>query len=151
MQRWPFALPRAVPTHGLWLDETHTLIGVGTCCLRLFSVTLTPLTVRTEEVAAKPNVKADIWGGTADEAYDACYHQACDTFDNNNLEALDVNADAIAFSVLTYAYSTESVNGVKGKKVPGNFKVPAPVGPQGTFVGTDGSLGHDHNHDGETE
>ena len=48
--------------------------------------------------------------------------------------ALDVNADAVAFAVLTYAYSTESVNGVPGKKVPGNFRIPAPAGPEGTFV-----------------
>ena len=59
---------------------------------------------------------------------------ACDTFANNNDEALDVNSDAIAFAVLTYAYSTESVNGVPGKQVPGHFEIPAPAGPQGTFV-----------------
>ena len=95
--------------------------------------------------------QAAIWGGTAGAAYDGCYHQACDTFDNNNSAALDVNADAIAFSMLTYAYSTESVNGVAGEEVPGNFELPAPAGPQGTFVGTDGGLGHDHDHEGETE
>jgi hypothetical protein len=58
------------------------------------------------------------------------YHQACDTFANNNMHALDVNADAIAFSVLTYAYSTASVNGVAGKPVPGSFTIPAPAGPE---------------------
>ena len=40
----------------------------------------------------------------------------------------------IAFAVLTYAYSTESVNGVPGKRVPGNFRIPAPAGSEGTFV-----------------
>jgi hypothetical protein len=29
-----------------------------------------------------------------------------------NLHTLDVNADAIACAVLTYAYSTEGINGV---------------------------------------
>jgi hypothetical protein len=73
--------------------------------------------------------------------YDPCYHIACDTFANVNLHALDVNADAIAFAVLTYAYSTETVNGVPGKKVPGNFAIPDPAGPEGT-VGSGGGSAH---------
>jgi Zn-dependent M28 family amino/carboxypeptidase len=78
--------------------------------------------------------QALIWGGTVGAQFDPCYHAACDTFANNNDHALEVNADAIAFSILTYAYSTESVNGVPGTNVPGNFAIPAPAGPQGTFV-----------------
>ena len=73
--------------------------------------------VKTEEEAA-------LWGGTAGDQYDPCYHLACDTFDNINLEAFDVNSDAVAFSVLQYAMNTEDVNGVRGK---GNFK---PEGPR---------------------
>ena len=88
-----------------------------------------------EEV--KTPEQAAIWGGTAGEQYDACYHLACDTIDNLSLEALDVNADAIAAAVLTYAYSTESVNGVVGRKIPGNVSFPPPAGPQGT-VGSGG-------------
>jgi Zn-dependent M28 family amino/carboxypeptidase len=75
-----------------------------------------------------------IWGGTVGAQFDPCYHAACDTFANNNNHALDVNADAIGFAILTYAYSTESVNGVPGERVPGNFQIPAPAGSQGTFV-----------------
>ena len=82
-----------------------------------------------------------IWGGVAGESYDQCYHQACDTIDNVNVEALDVNIDAIALAVLAYSYSTESVNGVVGKEIPGGLSLPAPAGPQGT-VGSDG--GHFH-------
>jgi Zn-dependent M28 family amino/carboxypeptidase len=63
--------------------------------------------------------EAATWGGTAGDQYDPCYHLACDTFDNVNLHALDVNSDAIAASVLQYAMNTEAVNGVPGK---GNFK-----------------------------
>ncbi|MBF8255845.1 MAG: lieA [Anaerolineales bacterium] len=62
--------------------------------------------------------EAALWGGTAGEAYDACYHQACDTYDNVNLTALDVNADAIGFASLQFAMSTENINGERGK---GNF------------------------------
>jgi aminopeptidase Y len=65
--------------------------------------------------------EASIWGGTAGMAYDPCYHQACDTFANVNLGALDVNADAVAYATLQYAMSTSDVNGAKGK---GNFKLP---------------------------
>ena len=82
----------------------------------------------------KTAAQAAIWGGTVGAQFDPCYHAACDTFDNNSAHAVEVNADAVAFSILTYAYSTESVNGVPGKKVPGNFQIPAPAGPEGTFV-----------------
>ncbi len=78
-----------------------------------------------------------IWGGVAGESYDQCYHAACDTIDNINMEALDVNIDAIAMAILAYSYSTESVNGGPGKNIPGGLKLPAPAGPEGT-VGSAG-------------
>jgi hypothetical protein len=83
--------------------------------------------IKTEEQEA-------IWGGTAGEQFDPCYHLACDTFENNNDHALDVNSDLIAFAMLTFAYSTESVNGVPGKPVPGSVTLPAPAGPERTFA-----------------
>ena len=61
----------------------------------------------------KTAAQAAIYGGTAGAQYDPCYHAACDTFANNNLHALAINSDAVAFAVLTYAYSTETVNGVR--------------------------------------
>jgi len=67
----------------------------------------------------KTDEEAAIWGGTAGNAYDPCYHLACDTFDNVSLHALDVNSDAVAASVLTFAMNTTTVNDVKGK---GNFQ-----------------------------
>jgi Peptidase family M28/PA domain len=76
-----------------------------------------------------------IWGGTAGKQFDPCYHEACDTIENIDEHALEVNSDLIAFAALTFAYSTESVNGVPGKKVPGKaFILPAPAGPEGTFA-----------------
>jgi aminopeptidase Y len=65
--------------------------------------------------------EAAIWGGTAGQQYDPCYHQACDTYANNNDFALDHNSDAVAYLVLQYAMNTSEINGVKGK---GNFKPP---------------------------
>jgi aminopeptidase Y len=47
--------------------------------------------------------EAAVWGGTAGDQYDPCYHLACDTYDNINLHALDVNADAVAYAILEYA------------------------------------------------
>jgi Zn-dependent M28 family amino/carboxypeptidase len=97
--------------------------------------------VKTEE-------QARIWGGTAGDAFDPCYHQECDDIDNLALDALEVNSDLIAFAMLTFSYSTESVNGVPGKKVPGPaFQLPAPAGEQGTFAGGGGGLAHDHVHE----
>jgi Zn-dependent M28 family amino/carboxypeptidase len=69
--------------------------------------------------------QAVLWGGQANVAYDPCYHQACDTFNNVNLFALDKNSDAIAYATLSFAMSTELINGTKSK---GNFKPVAPVG-----------------------
>jgi len=83
-----------------------------------------------------------IWGGVAGEQFDPCYHEACDTIDNLDLHAFEVNSDLIAFAQLAFAYSTESVNGVPGKRVPGKpFTLPAPAGPEGTFAGEDGGHG----------
>ena len=83
-----------------------------------------------------------IWGGVVDDQFDQCYHLVCDNIDNLDAHALEVNSDLIAFAMLTFAYSTESVNGVPGKKVPGPpVTLPTPAGPQGTFVESDGGHG----------
>ncbi|HEU4998609.1 MAG TPA: M28 family metallopeptidase [Lapillicoccus sp.] len=63
--------------------------------------------------------EAALWGGSVGQQYDPCYHQACDTYANNSDFALDVNSDAIAHAVISYAMSTELINGTKSK---GNFR-----------------------------
>lgn len=65
---------------------------------------------KTEEQAA-------LFGGTAGEAYDACYHKACDDLANISSEALEVNTNAIAFLAQNLANSTAMVrdtNKMKG-------------------------------------
>lgn len=116
----------------------------------------------------KTDAQAAIWGGLAGQAYDICYHLACDNLradsdlhdqlaedyelvGNVSLTALEVNVDAIAFAVLHLAHSTESVNGVRGRPVPGaaSMGLPTePAGPEGT-VGAlgGGGLEGDHDHD----
>jgi Zn-dependent M28 family amino/carboxypeptidase len=69
----------------------------------------------------KSDAQAATYGGSAGEQYDPCYHLACDTFDNINLEVLELNADAAAASTLQYSMNTTSVNDLRGK---GNFKPP---------------------------
>jgi Zn-dependent M28 family amino/carboxypeptidase len=54
--------------------------------------------VKTEEEAA-------IYGGTAGEAYDPCYHEACDDFDNISTKALSEMGDAAAHATWTLARS----------------------------------------------
>jgi aminopeptidase S len=51
----------------------------------------------------KSAAQATLWGGTAGQAFDACYHRACDTTANISDTALDRNADAIAYAVWTIA------------------------------------------------
>ncbi|MFB6436330.1 M28 family peptidase [Streptomyces sp. NPDC056411] len=46
--------------------------------------------------ARKTSAQAAKWGGTANRAYDACYHQSCDTTANINATGLDRSVDGIA-------------------------------------------------------
>jgi Zn-dependent M28 family amino/carboxypeptidase len=62
--------------------------------------------------------EAVLFGGTAGVAFDACYHQACDTLNNVNAQALEEMGDGVAHTILTFAFDTRSVNGVgKGRPV----------------------------------
>ncbi|WP_070196557.1 M28 family metallopeptidase [Streptomyces oceani] len=45
--------------------------------------------------------ETELWGGTEGEAYDPCYHSACDDKANVDTTALDRNADAIAYAMWT--------------------------------------------------
>ncbi len=47
--------------------------------------------------------EAEIFGGTAGEAYDPCYHQACDDIANLNVRSLNEMSDAVAHATLTTA------------------------------------------------
>lgn len=55
--------------------------------------------------------EAKMFGGTAGEAYDACYHQACDTRANISMAGLDQMSDAAAHAVYVLSRSTKAVNG----------------------------------------
>lgn len=80
--------------------------------------------------------QALIWGGTAGAQLDPCYHAACDTLANYSPYILEINSDLIAYAMLTYAFSTQSVNGVPGTAPPGGKTkpLPPPAGPEGTWA-----------------
>ena len=58
----------------------------------------------------KTAAEAAIWGGTAGQQYDPCYHLACDTFANNNNHALDVNSDAVAYAMALFGMRDFNLN-----------------------------------------
>lgn len=86
----------------------------------------------------KTPAQAAIYGGTAGEQFDPCYHLACDTFDNNSNVALDQMSDAVAHSVLYFAKR----NFAKEALID-----PAVVPDSGTGGG--GGLHDDHDHDSD--
>ncbi|MEU8324003.1 M28 family peptidase, partial [Nonomuraea sp. NPDC048881] len=49
--------------------------------------------------ATKTSAQATKWGGTANRAYDSCYHSSCDTTSNINDTVLDRAADAAAYAI----------------------------------------------------
>jgi Zn-dependent M28 family amino/carboxypeptidase len=51
----------------------------------------------------KTEEQAQVYGGTAGEPYDPCYHQACDTINNLNTDALNELGDAATHAVYTLA------------------------------------------------
>ena len=52
-----------------------------------------------------------MYGGTAGEPYDPCYHEACDTINNISSKAIDQLGDAAAHAVYTIAFSRTSLFG----------------------------------------
>ncbi|HVL64711.1 MAG TPA: M28 family metallopeptidase [Actinomycetota bacterium] len=51
----------------------------------------------------KTAAQAAVYGGTAGQSYDPCYHLRCDTLSNVNPTGLDQMSDAVAHAVLTFA------------------------------------------------
>ncbi|WP_206610785.1 M28 family metallopeptidase [Hydrogenophaga sp. NH-16] len=119
-----FYMQRGVPFKGTDFD--------GRSDYRAFIQNLIPAGgLFTGAEGIKTAEEAALWGGTAGTAYDPCYHQACDTFANNSDTALDINADAVAYTTLLFSMNTSSVNDQRGK---GNFRMPAlkPLHPERT-------------------
>ncbi|CAB4936365.1 unannotated protein [freshwater metagenome] len=89
-----------------------------------------------EEIATP--LDNQLFGSTVGVAFDPNYHQAGDTIDNLDLTVFEQNIDAIAHSVITYGYSTATVNGVPGQSGKGLTSV---SGPGGGIAAGEGSAG----------
>jgi Zn-dependent M28 family amino/carboxypeptidase len=89
----------------------------------------------------KTAAEAEVYGGTAGQQYDPCYHLACDTLSGTDsdlaLTGLDQMSDAVAHSVLLF--SKWNFN-----KTP----LASPAAAPSTGSGTSGGL---HDHDEEHE
>jgi Peptidase family M28/PA domain len=55
----------------------------------------------------KSDEEAAIFGGTADEQYDPCYHLGCDDITNLSIRALDQMSDAAAHATITLAQTRD--------------------------------------------
>ena len=51
----------------------------------------------------KTERQEEVYGGTAGEPYDSCYHETCDDISNLNIKALNEMSDGVAHATLTYA------------------------------------------------
>ncbi|MFE0582174.1 M28 family peptidase [Streptomyces sp. NPDC058874] len=58
--------------------------------------------------ARKTSAQASKWGGTANAAYDSCYHSSCDTANNINATVLDRSADGVAYALWKQAVGGET-------------------------------------------
>lgn len=56
--------------------------------------------------------QAKLWGGTADAPFDPNYHQAGDTLEHVDREALRINGGGVAYTVGVYAMDLSGRNGV---------------------------------------
>ena len=102
---------------GLAFEPTQILVASDSATF--FNADIPVGGLFTGSFGIKTAEQAAIFGGTAGDQYDPCYHLACDTFDNVSLEVLDENADAVAAAILQYSMNTEAVNGVRGR---GSFR-----------------------------
>jgi Zn-dependent M28 family amino/carboxypeptidase len=86
--------------------------------------------------------QAAIFGGTAGQQYDPCYHLACDTFANVNTTGLDQMSDAVAHSVLYFS-----------KRDFAKQPLINPTKPVSGVTGTagGGGLHDDHDHEPDFE
>ncbi len=57
----------------------------------------------------KSEEEATLFGGKAGEAYDSCYHKACDNLSNLSLDALEFNTHALAYMAISLGQSTKGI------------------------------------------
>ncbi len=85
--------------------------------------------------ARKTAAQAAKWGGTANAAFDACYHSACDTIGNVADVPLDRTADAVAYGLWNQAVGGQPADDFSLSLTPSAGSV-TPGGTVTTTVGT---------------
>jgi Zn-dependent M28 family amino/carboxypeptidase len=72
----------------------------------------------------KQPYQVGLYGGTAGDAFDTCYHQLCDDLTNINNKGLEEHSDAAIHAILTFAETTSSVSGTdRGSSTESTAKV----------------------------
>jgi Zn-dependent M28 family amino/carboxypeptidase len=77
----------------------------------------------------KTTQQVALYGGTAGQPFDVCYHQLCDRLSNINNQGLSEHSDAAVHAILTFAMTQSAVNGTgkgsskKAKEFKGHHKV----------------------------
>jgi Zn-dependent M28 family amino/carboxypeptidase len=99
---------RGIPTEGTDYDGNSDHFGFHALGIPSGGLYSGSFRLKTAPQAAK-------WGGTAGVAFDPCHQTRCDDLGNVDRAELDRNADAMAFTVASYAISTEGVNGVPAR------------------------------------
>lgn len=74
----------------------------------------------------KTTEEAALFGGTAGQPYDACYHQACDDITNVSTTAIDQLGDAAAHAVATLVLSKKGLYGDQARRAPAAKKLSVP-------------------------
>ena len=59
----------------------------------------------------KQDYQVDLYGGTAGDPFDPCYHQLCDVLDNISEQGLDEHSDAAVHAIVTFAQTNSAVQG----------------------------------------
>jgi Zn-dependent M28 family amino/carboxypeptidase len=77
--------------------------------------------------------QAIVYGGVAGEAYDRCYHQACDTMSNLNTTGFDQMSDAGATALMTLAAQKAAPSGKPPKPAKPDKNKPPKAGELGTL------------------
>ncbi|HVF80002.1 MAG TPA: M28 family peptidase [Solirubrobacteraceae bacterium] len=87
----------------------------------------------------KTAAEAAVYGGTAGQPYDPCYHLRCDDYDNVNVQGLHEMSDAAGHAVLTVARRNLAKNPLVNPT--------GPVSGSGATTSGGGGLHADDDHD----
>ncbi|KFY32988.1 hypothetical protein V495_08542 [Pseudogymnoascus sp. VKM F-4514 (FW-929)] len=82
--------------------------------------------IATGAEGIKTVAEADMFGGSAGDWFDPCYHQLCDNLSNLDMVAWEVSTKLIAHSVATYARSLEDFPKREAAVAAESMKAPTP-------------------------